>query len=71
MRVSVGDHFMAGLNLEFATLGVLKLKNIARPVEAFAVQLTDGKAAQVVRSSMPDHALAARSAAIAHLLSLS
>jgi hypothetical protein len=52
----VGDHLHGRLNLEFAKLGALKLKNIARPVEAFAVQLTDAKAARVAKLTLPDHA---------------
>jgi len=53
---AVRDHVHGRLNLEFAELGALKLKNIARPVEAFAVQLTGAKATQVARSSLQDHA---------------
>jgi class 3 adenylate cyclase len=54
---SVRDHVHGRLDLTFGELGVLKLKNIARPVEAFAVQLADGRAAQIARPSLPGHAL--------------
>ena len=53
---SVRDHLHGRLDLEFAELGALRLKNIARPVEAFAVQLIGAKATHVARPSLQDHA---------------
>ena len=46
---SVRDHVHGRLGLEFEELGALKLKNIARPIEAFVAHPTADKMDQVTR----------------------
>jgi len=54
---SVRDHVHGRLEFAFAELGVLRMKYTTRPVEAFAVQMTDAEAVQIARSGMQHSAL--------------
>jgi adenylate cyclase len=46
---SVRDHVHGRLDVTFTELGVLKLKNIARPIEAFVLQPATGATSHVVK----------------------
>jgi class 3 adenylate cyclase len=56
---SVRDHTHARLNLTFERLGVLSLKNIAHPVEAFVLQCESRAAGPQLASSQRDDAVIA------------
>ena len=48
---AVRDHVQDRLNLTFEELGALKLKNIARPVEAFVLRTDDAAKSKAARRS--------------------
>jgi adenylate cyclase len=50
---AVRDHVQHRLDLDLEELGPLKLKNIARPIEAFVLRLNETAAAQKPRDRLP------------------
>jgi adenylate cyclase len=57
VTLAVRDHVQSRLDLVFEELGPIKLKNIARPVEAFVLRLDGTSTAQKRPEALPSHKL--------------